>query len=673
MNRHGWSILSFVLAVLMVAGCGGGGGAQESAPDAGLLGAGAATTPVVARPELRYGDIVQLKSEYWENYLSGRSDDAVRTVDVPDEWERWTIVDPHRPGSTESVKFGDTVLFRSPTRGRFLSAQGDGNRGRVALAWPAAEWEQFKIVDPERTASVEPVMISARVQIYSPAKSTWLSGRGRGHTEWTPLPTRVADPALMMAAAQEWEQWHLQPYRMSANAYWMTELASDLRDVALTKAIIPGSHDAGTYSIADDARLSPDLPLDQMPAPVDDNFKALKQALDALPATLKDKIGYYMAQFARAQRGDLTSQLTTGVRYFDLRPGASEDGRQLLIVHSLYGGDILPMIDQVAEFLRTHPREIVILDFSHFTVMSGDDHAKLIAYIKQAFGAKLAPRPDGAGAGDPKANSYTFGKMWDNGWQVVALYHDDRANGEPKLWRYGTPQQTLWWPDKPTTDEVRTRLEDLLQNHRPALPEGSLFVLQSIVTGDAPLFAKVVVKLETPVEDLAYQLRTASDDLATFEERVAARQHDLDWINGQISSVQDQIDANQSWIDSHPYVWDYLGRKTREGWNAGLRVELAALQGTKSGYDDAVASARQSIASSRQKIDGLRREILDLQATPGSLIEMADRGNPAMLQWLSDWKRRYALNIVIQDDVNDAFVSRIRRLNKKNSCPGCNF
>jgi hypothetical protein len=649
MSKRTGIVVFMLLAVLQLAGC--GGGTDEAAfdvepddSDGSLLQA----APVLD-PEVRYGDVVYLKSNTWQNYLSGRSDSGVRMLMTPRTWEEWVILDPACVCPTKKpVLFNDTVLFRSVTWGQFLSARSSVDGAEVKMMPTPSALEEFKIIDPDQPASTAAVKWNDRSRILSVNWKNYLSGRTRDET------LRVS--VQMMAQAKELEQWHIAPKGSTRNSFWMGELGATLQNVALTQAAIPGSHDAGTYSIADDAPFSPDLPLDD----------PLKNLLLA-SAKLSPKVNYYMARFARAQTTDIIQQLNAGIRYFDMRPGGSNNGQgtDLLVVHSLYGGDILPMVTAVGDFLKAHPKEVVILDFSHFTAMNDAHHQKLIAHIKDTFGSKLAPRPVNATKTDPQANTYTFETMWKNGWQVVGLYNDSHADAESQLWRYGTPQETLWWPNKPTTDKVKAHLDNVLANNRPLLAAGSFFVLQTILTGDEALYAKAIVKLEAPLEELQSKLKEIQGNIATLGKVVKDRESDIASIQGRINSKQKRINELNDWIDDHPKFWDAAGRAWRWVEIKVLEGEKSALKVTKSGYEGALSVARDGLKKAQTAAEDLETKIDSLLKVPTSLAELAAQGNPVMSSWLDGWRDK-KLNIIIQDTVDLNFVDHVRALNTQN-------
>lgn len=684
MNQRILPLLAAAATVFLMAGCGGSGElVLETGPgeEEGLL---LAQAPASA--ELRYGQSVYLKSANWQTYLSvgTASASAQMTTADPQRAETWVLVDPacnkkqwttqpvHKPLVTDDcangkpLRFRDRVLLRSSRTGDFLAPSTDRDLTDLQLRETTMGSDPFELIDPAQPQSTGQVPLNGRAMIWSASTGRYLSARSPGGR----------DAVLMTAGGSDMEQWYLAAVGSTRNSGWMAEMEADLRKVRLTKAVLPGSHDAGTYSIADDAAFSPDLPLE--------GLSDLKERLMATPR-LVPRVNYFMSRFARAQGRTIGEQLNAGIRYFDLRPGASDNGAgsDLLVVHSLYGGDILGMIDQVAAFLALYPKEVVILDFSHHTAMGPDHHAKLISHITGTFGAKLVPRPANATQEDPKADGYTFGDLWDQGWQVVALYQSDYAGDETKLWRYGTPSpnDTRWWPNKPTPEQVKTHLDNLLATERPQLKDGALFVLQTVLTGDPPLYAKAILRLDgaaklgATLDFLREVVAALQGKVEEFGGGIYDANKNIETLNAAIGGKQHDIDTNQSWIDGHPYFWDAFGRALREGWIADLKADILRLQGEiflaeqartsfQSAYDAATSgldAARAQIAQAQQQLDALEASSRD---APTSLAELADAGNPTMMGWLEGWRDK-GLNIIIRDLADTAFVDQIRLLNRK--------
>ena len=58
-------------------------------------------------------------------------------------------------------------------------------------------------------------------------------------------------------------------------------------------------------------------------------------------------------------------QLERGVRYIDLRAYLNETDNKLYLVHGFEAGELMKELEGVAEFMKSHKNEVVILDMNH--------------------------------------------------------------------------------------------------------------------------------------------------------------------------------------------------------------------------------------------------------------------------------------------------------------------
>jgi len=81
-------------------------------------------------------------------------------------------------------------------------------------------------------------------------------------------------------------------------------------------------------------------------------------------------------------------------------------------VHALYGDPVAVELVNIKDFLVSHTKEILVLDFQHFYNFSEADHNRLSSNLKLLFHGMICP------------NSYPISKlsintMRANGWQVI--------------------------------------------------------------------------------------------------------------------------------------------------------------------------------------------------------------------------------------------------------------
>ena len=96
-----------------------------------------------------------------------------------------------------------------------------------------------------------------------------------------------------------------------------------------------------------------------------------------------------IAKWSVTQKTNLTTQLQSGIRYFDMRvaiyPSNCGEGIDnsstniyscFYIVHGQYANRVIKELKVIRNFLQQHPKEVVILDFQHF--YKTNDYLKVI-------------------------------------------------------------------------------------------------------------------------------------------------------------------------------------------------------------------------------------------------------------------------------------------------------
>ncbi|XP_015219499.2 PI-PLC X domain-containing protein 1-like isoform X2 [Lepisosteus oculatus] len=192
---------------------------------------------------------------------------------------------------------------------------------------------------------------------------------------------------------------------------WMSELPEKLWDVPLCFLAIPGSHDTMSYCL-------------DMNSPLQRSEPFLLKVLDCL-----------MPCFTRP---------------------------------CIYKwGTTQEALKDFADWLKSHPKEVIILNCSHFEGLSHDHHEHLIFFMKNLFGNKICP----------SSEILRLRNLWSLGYQVIISYDDTESTQEHKeLW---DPIQ-YWWADRVEAQGVIQYLEDQKENGRP----GDLFVAGLNLTED---------------------------------------------------------------------------------------------------------------------------------------------------------------------------------------------
>ncbi len=148
-------------------------------------------------------------------------------------------------------------------------------------------------------------------------------------------------------------------------------------------AIHSGTHSSGSHGIRPDSAISPD--------------NEYKDFLNDRMAKVKN----FLYTWWVTQATNLTEQLMGGIRDLDLRVAARRpkypNGTlvnpgtppEFFLVHGMYALKLKDELDEIVRFLRSHPGEVVIIDFRHlydFTKASDYRRFKRIVRKVSFFG-----------------------------------------------------------------------------------------------------------------------------------------------------------------------------------------------------------------------------------------------------------------------------------------------
>ncbi|XP_052024431.1 PI-PLC X domain-containing protein 1 isoform X2 [Apodemus sylvaticus] len=115
------------------------------------------------------------------------------------------------------------------------------------------------------------------------------------------------------------------------------------------------------------------------------------------------------------------------------------------------GGDTLT---EIAEWLQSHPREVVILACRNFEGMTTELHDYLVGCIMNIFGDMLCP----------SGEVPSLGQLWAREQQVIVSYEDEAtASRYDQLW----PAIPYWWGNAVKTDVLLRFLETMKGHGRP--------------------------------------------------------------------------------------------------------------------------------------------------------------------------------------------------------------
>uniref|UniRef100_A0A182IYF0 Phosphatidylinositol-specific phospholipase C X domain-containing protein n=1 Tax=Anopheles atroparvus TaxID=41427 RepID=A0A182IYF0_ANOAO len=240
---------------------------------------------------------------------------------------------------------------------------------------------------------------------------------------------------------------------------WMGRLPSELKAVPIINLAIPGSHDTMSYGIKNKAPVAPDA--------------------EPVVATLNKFIPCVVRRWAVTQRYGILEQLKAGVRYFDLRICMKRPENKFYFVHGLFCEEIMEPLEQLKDFLRTHPKEFVVLDCQHFYQFNPTDHCVLSAELNRIFDRKIYSR------NVCQLKECTLESATSSGKQVLIVYRSDACVNE-RFWLsqdWPTP-----WPNEINVKKLRQYLDESLAQRRPDTGYVSQCVLTPSVRYIVPRF-----------------------------------------------------------------------------------------------------------------------------------------------------------------------------------------
>lgn len=157
---------------------------------------------------------------------------------------------------------------------------------------------------------------------------------------------------------------------------WMGSLPG-VADTPLSELPIPGTHDSATSSLTADSPWSEAGRADFGDA-----------ALAFIPKAAA-------AAWSRAQPDSVGAQLRAGIRYLDLRL-TQEPDQDVYLEHGLRGPALTPVLTEIGDFARAHPREAVIVGLDRFSAFDDRGYGRVRDAVRAAFGDRLAPAALGA-------------------------------------------------------------------------------------------------------------------------------------------------------------------------------------------------------------------------------------------------------------------------------------
>lgn len=204
---------------------------------------------------------------------------------------------------------------------------------------------------------------------------------------------------------------------------WMERLYSDNSDVHLRDIAIPGTHDAGTFSI-----------------------KSIGVVEDV----------------AVTQSRDLCQQAKDGIRYFDLRVRNDDENNKFIIVHSIVRGADLPkVLDPLYEFAKTHPKEIIIMDFQELNDFADEDDVhRFNDYFLTKFADRLIPRIS------YNADNVRIADGWNMNRNIIALANHNQVVASSNYYWHRNNNIDSPWANAASVEDLKIHQDGQIVNHQ---------------------------------------------------------------------------------------------------------------------------------------------------------------------------------------------------------------
>ncbi|XP_023656803.1 PI-PLC X domain-containing protein 1-like [Paramormyrops kingsleyae] len=222
-------------------------------------------------------------------------------------------------------------------------------------------------------------------------------------------------------------------------ADWMSQLPEGLWHIPLTSLAIPGSHDTMTYCLDRSSPLVSEPPI--------------LSVLDFIVPCITRPC---LCKWGTTQEQQVAAQLDGGIRYLDLRIAhkRGDYSSAFYFAHGIY--TLLTVEDalrDIAAWLKSHRKEVVILACSMFDGLNDDQHKLLIGLIINLFGDRICPN----------TVNPSLGIMWKLGYQVIVSYDHEAGSSYEELWH----QIPYWWANELDPQKVIAYLEAQKRFGRP--------------------------------------------------------------------------------------------------------------------------------------------------------------------------------------------------------------
>ena len=198
---------------------------------------------------------------------------------------------------------------------------------------------------------------------------------------------------------------------------WIGDSLAVLGSKTLKEVTLPGTHDSGTYYLTD--------------IPQQGESPDFWDAIYVVSNKTNKSPGVVAIDWSKTQKINFYEQMKGGIRYFDLRAGWNQSTSTWVTFHNVQGSPVIELLQNISQFLKDEPKEIVIVEISHFRGSpSQNDIQTLKNMVLQTLGSYLYPVD--------LDFSFTIGEMVSKGLRAVVTMDEGFNNNN--IW----PPQAIY-------------------------------------------------------------------------------------------------------------------------------------------------------------------------------------------------------------------------------------
>lgn len=184
---------------------------------------------------------------------------------------------------------------------------------------------------------------------------------------------------------------------------WMGDMAWAIKDRAINKVIIPGTHNSATGYMSEGNKLA--------------KGQSISHCLNIFHCLINNTI----YNWSKTQDLTIRKQLNIGVRFLDLRVVYNDEEKTHYTVHGLYCAPLDVVLDDIYDFISLHESEIVLIHISDLRYMN-NTHEDLIKKLYDKFKNNYIS--------NFTSPSSTFSQLWHRRKQVIIFYDDNDVNNK---------------------------------------------------------------------------------------------------------------------------------------------------------------------------------------------------------------------------------------------------